>query len=493
MPTDLSLAPLPPDRFGPAQAWHLLQRAGFGADARSLDRAVADGLDATVERLVRYHAIDHDPPPPDVGPDARRPLTREQRRELAMARRNDEQDVLERYRERRNEANRADRAMFAELQGWWFRRMCDTPRPLEEKLTLMWHDHFATSQRSVRDAYLLYRQNQTLRSEACGNFAELALGIVRDPAMLKYLNNDRNRKQNPNENLAREFMELFTLGEGNYTERDIAEAARALTGYTYDDNDFVFRARHHDDGVKRILGMEHPFDGESFVRRLLVQRACSQFVALKLYRCLADDVSDDPDEVPRPARHVINRLADILRDHRYDLAPAVRTLLKSRHFYDPAMIGRKVKSPVHFAVGTMRTLNNPDRKLGPIRWMLAAAGQELFAPPSVDGWTGGRAWINTSTLFLRQNLAAYLVTGRRRGGADFDRPGDDPVALAGDLQNPTPTRYADRMIDLMLGPHVDGPARLAVLDAAARARTLDRRTAGAILLLITAAPEYQLC
>lgn len=494
MSIDTSLSPLPAERFGRGQAWHLLQRAGFGPDADTLDRAVDEGLDRTVERLVDYDAIEApDLGRPDVDPDVRKPLTDAQRQRLRRARQEQDEAVLEEFHEFRQKSNRRDRRMIAHLRGWWLDRMARTPRPLEEKLTLLWHDHFATSHRTVRDAYLLYQQNQLLRRHACGNFADLAMGIVKDPAMLNYLNNDRNRKRRPNENLAREFMELFTLSEGQYTEQDIREAARALTGYTYRDNDFLFASRFHDAGPKRILGVEARYDGEGFVRRLLTRRACSEFIALKLYRHFVADISDDPAQTPETARNVLTEVAEQIRRDRYDMRPAVRRLLKSRHFFDPAVIGQKVKSPVHFAAGTLRALGHPKRRRGPVQAMLRNAGQELFAPPSVDGWAGGRAWINTSTLFLRQNLAAYLVTHHRGGHIDPAKLGYDPIALAGDLDDPTPRAYADRMVDLMLGPHVTGPPREVILDAAESFGSLEPRNAAATLLLITAAPGYQLC
>ncbi|MFW5682998.1 MAG: DUF1800 domain-containing protein [Phycisphaeraceae bacterium] len=494
MSIDTSLSPLPPERFGRAEAWHLLQRAGFGPDADTLDRAVRDGLDVAVDRLVDYDAIDApELEGPDVDPDVRKPLTEEQNRELRLARKNENDEVLEKYHQLRQKADRGDRRMITELRGWWLDAMASTPRPLEEKLTLLWHDHFASSHRAVRDAYLLWQQNELFRRHACGNFADLALGVVKDPAMLNYLNNDRNRKRRPNENLAREFMELFTLSEGQYTEQDIREAARALTGYTYEDNDFLFDTRHHDYGEKRILGVAERYDGEGFVRRLLSRQACSEFIALKLYRHFVADISDNPEEAPATAREVIPQIAREIRRSRYEMRPAVRRLLKSRHFYDAALRGQKVKSPVHFAASMLRVLGNPKRNRRPLQAMLRNAGQELFAPPSVDGWAGGRAWINTSTLFLRQNLAAYLVTNDRGANINPDRLGYDPVALAGELEEPTTRSYADRMVDLMLGPHVRGPAREGVLDAADRAGSLEPRTAAAIVLLITAVPEYQLC
>jgi uncharacterized protein (DUF1800 family) len=238
-----SLKPLNAQDFDYWKAQHLLNRAGFGgtpAQARALANM---GLDAAVDYVVDYEKVDVEPITADqFDKDIMRPANAEQRMEIEQARRSGNEALLEKFRQEREQRQMADRRQIAEMQKWWLKRIIETPRPLEEKMTLFWHGHFATGYRSIEDSYHMFQQNQFFRANATGSFADLVYGIVRDPAMLRYLNNDQSRKEKPNENLARELMELFTLGEGNlYTEADIKEGARALTGNTFEDDRFVFR------------------------------------------------------------------------------------------------------------------------------------------------------------------------------------------------------------------------------------------------------------
>ena len=455
------------------------------------------GLARAVDRLVDYEQVSaHRLPDPPADPDIMHPPTRQQRMALRRARRNDNQAVIDAYRKERLEMRRKDRRMFRDIQRWWLRIMHDTPRPMQEKLVLLWHGHFATRYRGVRDAYLMYQQNALFRAEAAGDFTDLARGIVRDPAMIKFLNNDRNYRGRPNENLARELMELFTLGEGHYTERDIKEAARALTGYHVDDDDFAFRQRAHDPREKRILGRTAEFDGDTLVQHLLRQRSCPYFVAFKLYRHFVADVGDTLDEVPRDRRPVILRLGALVKRNNYRLAPVLKTLLKSRHFYDAHNVGRKVKSPVQLVIGTARTLGAPLRSENNALQAMNLMGQELFNPPSVAGWDTGRAWINTSTLFARQNLCTYMLTGKHpteggwtRGEIDFD-----PLPLIRDLPVKDAHTVVDFFVDLMLGEHIPRQRRAPLVTfMQQRDKGLTRDSVVALLLLITAMPEYQLC
>ena len=492
-----SLAPIHDDQFGLAEARHLLRRAGFGGRPGQAHHLARLGLDQAVERLVTYG--DLDPPDrtaPPANPDTMHPPTRRQRRALRQARRNDNQQVIDAYRKQRLQMRRADRREFRQLQRWWLQRMIETPRPLEENLTLLWHGHFATRYRNVRDAYMMQQQHAFLRANANTSFVTLAAGIVRDPAMIKFLNNNRNYARNPNENLARELMELFTLGEGQYTERDIKQAARALTGYHIDDDDFLFRRRAHDGGEKRILGRTAEFDGDALVRHLLRQRACWVFIAFKLYRHFVADVGDTLADVPRTYRTVILDLARELRRHEYALKPVLRTLFKSRHFYDARIIGRQIKSPVQLAVGTIRALDTPVRSIDNVHRAMRLMGQELFNPPSVAGWDSGRAWINTSTLFARQNLCTYLITGKHPRQKHWTR-GDinyDPLQLIENQAVRTDEAIVNFFVDELLGDHIPDERRAPLVKfMRQRDKGLTRDSIAALLLLITAMPEYQLC
>lgn len=492
-----SLSPISTAEFGPAQARHLAQRAGFGGSFEDVQMLLRMGPIKAVDYLVDYQQVDvAQLARAEVDPNVIRPLSEQERKTLTAARKAGNQDVQDRFREETLKRRREDYKMIRELQQWWLQRMVQTPRPMEEKLTLLWHGHFATRYRNVRDAYLMYQQNAMFRKHANGSFADLAFGIVRDPAMIRFLNNDRNVSRKPNENLARELMELFTLGEGNYTEKDIKEAARALTGYHAQDNDFVLRERAHDEGEKRILGKRGDFDGDSLVLLLLRQSSCLRFITMKLYRHLVADVSDKFEDIPRAQQGVIDQLALQLRKNEYDLAPMLKTLLRSRHFYSSDIMGKKIKSPVQLAVGSMRMLGTPDRNWQIVQQALVRMGQTLFDPPSVAGWDIGRSWVNTSTLFVRQNLCTYLITGKdpARGGWVKDRMNYDPVAQMAGMPIKTPETTVDFWVDTLLGPHVPAARRQPLVSfMQQRDKGVTQDSVVALLLLITAMPEYQLC
>ena len=417
-PSEPSLATIRDEDFGYAQARHLLFRAGFGGTDRQIRELAAMGPRRAVEHLVEYHDIPCEPDAADAfDRDIISPLSDRERRALYRARLRGDEDTLARFRVRRQRAQQADRRQIVEIQRWWITRMIRTPRPLEEKMTLFWHGHFATSYRVVEDSYHMYQQNRMLREHATGHLGDLILGILRDPAMLRSLNNNRNRKRSPNENLARELLELFSLGEGRYTERDIKETARVLTGFTYEDDDFRFNRDAHDNGVKRVLGARGNLGAVDLVNAILRRRACAEFIATKLYRFFVRDIPMDPRETDAVTRRAVLGIADMLRRANYRIGPVLGELFLSRHFYDPANTGTMIKSPADLLVGAVRSLGVPVRDLGTAADAMKLMGQQLFVPPSVKGWDGGRSWINTSTLFIRQNLLVYMLTGACRPGA----------------------------------------------------------------------------
>lgn len=510
MPVSSSLRSLSDSNWHAEHAGHLLRRAGFGGTHEEIAAATAAGPDGAVAAVLDFSAVaDADLPEAPVDPDVIRPLSAEERRELLEARRSGDATIRDSVQQRRQRAMAQDRFMAGALRQWWFERMTLTPAPLQEKLTLLWHDHFAARHRNVRDTYLMYLQNEFFRANAAGNFRDLAGGIVRDPAMLKFLNNDRNIARQPNENLARELMELFTLGEGEYTEDDIKQGARALTGYHVDDNAFVFRPRVHDDGRKTILGQTGTYDGDALVDLLLDQDACARFVAVKLYDALVADLGDLsggwPGDIPDPARRVILQLTQILKSNDYDLKATLTILLRSEHFYDPANVGNKVKSPVHLAAGTVRQTGCPTRRARSVDQALQLAGQMLLDPPSVAGWDGGRGWINTSTLLARQNLCTYLLTDK----ATQDNWSTDDIAfdpsplLEGLLEGlpdeapdkpRTPEAVSQHLCDLLIGRHLPASRRETVTAfLASRNRAIEGDLLVAGIVLITALPEFQLC
>ena len=296
-----------------------------------------------------------------------------------------------------------ERDRIVELRAWWLAEMRATPSPLTERMTLFWHDHFATSEQKVRDARLMYAQNALFRREALGNFATLLHAVAKDPAMLIWLDGARNRRGAPNENFAREVMELFTLGEGHYVQADVAQGARAFTGFAVDrvSGRAVFRPRLHDDSVKTILGARGDFDTDGALDVLLARPETAMFLVDKLWR---EFVSPQPDAAE------VGRIAGDFRASHYAIKVALRDILLTNAFWDARNRGTLVKSPVELVVGTLRTLDLDPGDMRPIAAATSSMGEVLFAPPSVRGWPGGDAWINSSTLLARQ---AYLARATR--------------------------------------------------------------------------------
>jgi uncharacterized protein (DUF1800 family) len=435
--------------------------------------------------------------------DIMRPPTEEERMAYERARRAQDEDAVAKFRAERQRRERDDRQQMIEIQKWWLRKMVETPRPLEEKMTLFWHGLLATSYRTIENSFHMLMQNEMYREHAAGNFGGLLFRLIRDPAMLAYLDNNDSRKGRANENLAREIMELFALGIGNYTEKDIKEGARALTGYTFQDDQFVFREANHDGGAKTILGKKGNLDGDDFVRAILEQKACSQYLSRRLYGFFCADLP--PDErggdklASNDQRAMIRILSDTLRESRYELKPTLRRLFLSEHFYNPQFINEQIKSPATLVVGAIRSLNTPARDLSILNDALDLMGQNIFFPPSVKGWEGGRSWINTSTLYVRQNIMAYLLTGKKPQG--FDAAADmqkfDPMPLLEQLKSQGAGSDPDSVIEflllLTLGQAPSHSVEPLKAFMAASGNRVERDTLIGLLLLITAMPEYQLC
>lgn len=366
-------------------ARHLLNRTGFAASEPEIQ---------SFSRLTREQAADRilkgaltvalTPPPswidePIIPPYKLRNMSRE-----------------EREAERKLNIERA-----FELREWWYREMLDTPSPLTEKMTLFWHNHFATSQQKVRFTPLMYRQNIALRQNALGNFGTLLHEIARDPAMVIYFDSARNRREQPNENFAREVMELFTLGEGNYTGRDIKEVARAFTGWSLDRDtgQFFFRRGLHDFGQKAVLGRTGDFDGNAVLDILLAHPQTAEFISRKLWKEFVSPTPDDEE---------LHRFARIFRNSRYNIKTVMRTILTSDAFYAAENRATLVKSPVELVVGTLKQFGIEAPNLRPFVIAGALLGQNVFAPPNLKGWPGGEAWINSATLLGRKQLLDRL-------------------------------------------------------------------------------------
>lgn len=492
------LSQLDPRTFNEWKARHLLNRAGFGGTPAQVSALANMGLVDAVDYILEYDDVS-DPSPvsgDEFDRDIMRPPSSSERDTYRKARRDGNEAMLEQLRLERQRRQRFDRQQIAEMEEWWLKRMIESPRPLEEKMTLFWHGHFATSYRGIEDSYHMFLQNGFLRANALGNFKEgLVRGIIRDPAMIAYLNNNQNRPQAPNENLARELMELFTLGEGRgYDEDDIKQGARTLTGYTFDDDAFAFRTRQHDDGVKQLFGSRGQFTGDDFVDLIFTRPSASEFVLEKLYRFLVNDVPDGLDGEPGA---VVGGLARLFERKKWEIKPILRTLFLSRHFYEPVNVRAIIKSPIQLIVQAVRSLSPPARK-GLLRTLATAGdlmGQRLFYPPSVKGWDGGRAWINTSTMFMRHNTLTFLLTGQRPDGYAWEADSARYDALA---QVPRASRSAAAIIPHLLQVHLGTPNphpdRVAALAAFLQGRDnrVDNASVVGMLTLITTMPEYQL-
>jgi uncharacterized protein (DUF1800 family) len=442
------------DAWGLPHVAHLHRRAGFPAPWDVLQRDIKDGPEASVRRL-----LDGEPTALDGVPAAE----------------------FEAFQDGMS-ARLALGGEIRPLQAAWLYRMIFTPHPLRERMTLFWHDHFATSNAKVNNPGLMWRQVDMLRGHALGDFKVLLKEMARDPAMLVWLDSTSNRKAHPNENYAREVMELFTLGRGRYTEKDIQEAARAFTGSFVRGDRFSHVAREHDPGAKTILGRSGAFGGDDVADILLGQEACAEFLCGKLYRQFVSEVDE-------PSSELIAPLAEAFRTSGYDVKVPVRTILRSRLFHDPGTRRKRVKSPVELVVGTVRSLEilGPTVSVDALAESCERMGQALYAPPSVAGWDKGPAWINTTSSLARTNLALALLSDDAKLGKRLD-----PRELARRHDARSADDVARFYVDLLVQDAFDETLRKKVASSA-RAKKDDPggppREAAALVL---AAPEYQL-
>jgi uncharacterized protein (DUF1800 family) len=337
------------------------------------------------------------------------------------------------------------------LRAWWLTRMLYSPHPLQEKMTLFWHNHFATSYSKVQSARYMLGQYELMRRHALGNFAELLREMSADPAMLIWLDGRDSKKGNPNENYAREIMELFSLGVGHYTEQDIREAARAFTGWEISGTEAAFNKKQHDDGEKTVLGQTGAWNADDIVRICLEQKSAPSFIAGKMYRFLISETVPATPELLAP-------LAEQFRKSDYDFGALVKTMLSSNLFFSPLVYRTRVKSPVDFVLGIVRGLEG---KIGTtaLAQSLEQLGQNLFSPPSVKGWDGGRTWLNGQTLLFRQNLALALTSTE---DARFGRR-TDPAVLARQYNKNTDADAVDFFLRLFLQGDVAAETRARLL------------------------------
>ncbi len=432
------LSPLPASKWNYATAAHLLNRAGFGGTPAEVEKLVKLGLDGAVSHLVDYEKIPDDIPAPDwAKPDPQRVAYPRQIQELnqqeRMAATADEKSkIAGERRELQQQFQREVTLQVQELRASWLERMATGPRPLQEKLTLFWHGHFATSAVKVREPYFLWRQIETFRNMGSGNWLDLLTAVATDPAMLIWLDQAQSRKEHPNENFARECMELFTLGEGHYTEKDVTEAARAMTGWSLErpTESYLYRPSLHDYGVKTVLGKTGPLTGQDVLEIIVAQPQASRFITGKLWKFFAGEEVD-------PA--VIEALAGVFNSSNHAFRPLLRALFRSGEFYADQVMGSQIKSPVQWLVSSVRMLERPMPPPVVSVEMVRNLGQDLLAPPNVKGWDGGLSWITTNTLLSRYNQASLLVMGQ----------GNLPAAGGGGPAQAMMARRADQMARLM--------------------------------------------
>ena len=441
-------SPFEPDAKRPcdrAAAAHLYRRAGFAASTAQLDVALKRSPQDVVAQLMQPA-------------DAKGHFADE------MARMGDSMLASGNARN---------------LSAWWLYRMLYTPDPLLEKLTLFWHGHFATSAAKVTDPKLMLAQNELLRTHARGSFREMVAGIARDPAMLLYLDSATNRKLHPNENFAREVMELFCLGLGNYTERDIQEVARSFTGWEVRRGEFQFNPYQHDEGIKSFLNQSGNFDGDDAVRIVLEQPAAPRFIATKLIRFF---VFDEPE----PPAALVDPLAEELVAGDWNVGPIVQRILASQLFFSPMATAHKVRSPVELAVGLLRTLEGTTN-LYRLAEEVDQIGQAPFFPTNVKGWDGGRAWINSASLLGRANLVRRVVDDQNSRFA-----GGPLIGLFNRHNLDTSEKAVDWVLGLLVATPLPDESRAKLIDLAENGPGDRSQRLSDMVHTISTLPEFQL-
>ncbi len=447
--------PSPSAPWDLARAWTLRRRAGFAATWDELRRDLESGPNAAVDRLLSGAGRTQGVPS-----------------EFATT-----ADLLGDAAAGGGDIHR--------LQAWWLFRMLFTPDPLTERLTLVWHNHFATSQLKVENAEAMRRQNETFRRHARGPFGDLLRAMLRDPALLYWLDAPSNRKGKPNENLARELMELFTLGVGRFSERDVKELARALTGRTVVNSRYAVRPDWHDDTPKTILGKTDRFDGDQVADLLLEQPATARRLAWRLCQTfLGEDVADEP---------AVSELTQRLQADGLHVGRAVEMILRSELFFSKRNLHAQVSEPVPFVIGTVRSLERfgpPPSTLLLAEWT-GRLGQELFFPPNVGGWPGGRNWLTGRSVVARANYAAALVGGRLNAGSAADVP--DLRSLAARHGRGKDAADALRFFgDLALGRSIEAATCRTILEKSASEGGSDAERFNRAVALLLSRPEAQL-
>ena len=427
------LSPISNTNWNYDTAAHLLERAGFGGTPDEVRALAAMPPEEAVRSLVYFdhaenahlqafdHSGIHDPGLEPFPPS--RPATTE------LAKETGEALGVKVKREGNRRLQPVVNKFFYWLRAsvletnrvayWWANRMVATNSPLQEKMALFWHGHYAINESKVRDYRKLLVELELFHEMGTGSFRDLMVAVSQDPAMLSFLDAGVNVKGASNENFAREIMELFTMGVGNYTETDIREAARAFTGWNYDDLDFVINTEQHDAGGKTFLGHTGDFDGVDIIDIIMEQPATAEYVAGKIYRYYVRDELNS---------ELQTELGNVFREADYEVAALLETMFLSKDFYNAASVGVHIKSPVELAISTYRKLGLNDVPGVPdFNQATSALGQTLFRPPTVAGWAGGRSWITPGLLLERGNFARdvlfpdinFIPSDRRNGSREI--------------------------------------------------------------------------
>lgn len=469
---------------------HLYNRAGFGISYADLQTLSRKKLDKVVNNLLKDSQKD-DPIQLVNDFESRRQL-------LVQAGLYAKKDLSEDEKKMRQQIIREQNEVSRDLNIAFITKMINTDAPLREKMTLFWHGHFACRS---NNPFFAQQLNNIQRTNALGSFKTLLVEVSKSPAMLQYLNNQQNKKGKPNENFARELMELFTLGRGNYSEQDIKESARSFTGWMYDkDGSFIFRKNQHDNGTKTFFGKIGNFEGENIIDIILEKPETSKFIAWKVYKFF---VNDHPNEA-----HV-NELATHFYNSKYDIASMMKKMFTSDWFYSPENVGTKIKSPAEFLVGLSREFYVTYNKPQVLIQLQSSLGQYLFNPPNVAGWPGGQSWIDSSSLMLRMRIPSLVLND---GEIDFSGkadPEDEAVialsrtATTNANANAKPKSYVNANANwpkfLSTLPKGLTPLELTEfllqpkLNSKITTMVSDNKGLRSTAVEITSMPEYQLC
>ncbi|MES2477069.1 MAG: DUF1800 domain-containing protein [Verrucomicrobiota bacterium] len=493
-------------------AAHLLNRAGFGGSPEDVRALHAMGREKAVESFISpTEALDAFPLP-DWASDASMLASMSKRfesqRMMRRSLRGKSPEEAEKIRrESRKDYQQEVRRQGLEAQGWWFRRMLTSRAPLREKMTLFWHDHFATSIQKVKQPAFVIRQNQMFRENAFGSFRELTQAILLDPAMMLYLDTQSSKKGHPNENFAREVMELFTLGEGNYSEEDIKQAARAFTGYQLNraTGKVYHNRRQWDSSDKTVFGKTGPYDGKAVIDLIFQKREAARFMAGKLWEFF---VYENPPEA------ALESLTDSFLKANFNTGPLLREFFLSKEFYATKAVHTQIKCPLQYLISLLKQL---ELKTPPVGFPILAEqqlGQIPFLPPNVAGWDWGKAWINTNTLLTRYNLAGFLTKGTgledsamanqkmktpgmakgpKRMGRNWQGPDYETIAPRPLRENPE--ALVDSLIDRFFQAPVPEKARASFIDYATAKQgvVFTNQETAELCHLILSTPYYQLC